>query len=83
MKKLTLSAKESTIETAKRLADESGMSVSAMFERIILFLDAQKHRRNSKIGPVTRKLTGIIQLPGDVNGGDVLEAILLEEHGLN
>jgi len=82
MKKLTLSARESTIAAAKRLADESGTSVSAMFERLILFLDARRKLSKSSIGRTARQATGIITLPtGDINGREILEAALLEKYG--
>ena len=42
MKKLTLSADEQVIRDAKRLASESGTSVSSMFER---FVRSQSRRR--------------------------------------
>lgn len=83
MKKLTLSAPESTIEAAKRVAEENGTSVSAMFERLVLFLDSQQHRRKLTIGKATRKSTGLIQLPDDLNVRETLESALLEKHGLN
>lgn len=84
MKKLTLSANESTIDAAKRLAAEQGTSVSAMFERYVLFLDSRQHRRKLKISKATRQATGLIQLPvHDPNGRDVLESALLDKYGLN
>jgi hypothetical protein len=81
MKKLTLSARESTIETAKRLAEESGTSVSAMFERLILLLESQKKLPNATAGPATRKATGLIEISGDANGRDVLQEALLDKYG--
>lgn len=81
MKKLTLSAQESTIEIAKRLAEESGTSVSAMFERLIVFMESQKNRPKSAIGPATRQATGLIKASGDLNGRDILEEALLDKYG--
>jgi hypothetical protein len=81
MKKLTLTARESTIETAKRLAEENGTSISAMFERFILYLASRKESRKGDVGPVTRKATGLIELSvDDVNGRAVLENALLDRH---
>ncbi|MCY2962335.1 MAG: DUF6364 family protein [Planctomycetota bacterium] len=80
MKKLTLSARESTIETAKRLAAENGTTVSAMFERMILLLDSKQKGRKAEIGPATRNASGLIRLVGDTNGRDVLEEALLEKY---
>ncbi len=80
MKKLTLSASASTIEIAKRLAAENGTSVSAMFERIVLFLESRK-QRHTRVGRATRQSTGLIQLPDDPNGREILESALLEKYG--
>ena len=81
MKKLTLSARESTIATAKRLAAENGTTISAMFERMIVLLDSKQNSRKAKLGPMTRNASGLIELAGDANGREVLEEALLERFG--
>jgi hypothetical protein len=59
MKKLTLSMEEETIKEAKRLAAERGTSVSAMFSRIVQAM-AHEPGEGIEIGPITRRLSGII-----------------------
>lgn len=81
MKKLTLSARESTITTAKRLASENSTTVSAMFERMIVFLDSKQKTRKTRLGTATRNASGLIKLGDDANGREVLEQALLEKYG--
>ena len=80
MKKLTLSADEEVIRAAHRIAEEQGTSTSALFSRFIRLL-ARSDRSRSK-GPVTRRATGLIELPDDVSAEEVLAGALLEKHGL-
>ena len=81
MKKLTLSADPDVIEEARELAEQTGTSVSSMFERLVRLLAIQ--RRNARpIGPITRKASGMIALPKGQSEREVLEDALLEKHGL-
>jgi hypothetical protein len=81
MKKLTLGVDPQVIEEARALADETGTSVSSMFERFVRLLAWQ--RRSSKpIGPLARKATGMIVLPKGRSDKEVLEDALLEKHGM-
>jgi hypothetical protein len=83
MSKLTLSADPAIVELAKALAAEQGTSVSAMFERFIT-LAAAKRRRTIPLGPLTRRMTGIVKIPkGDASARTVLEEALLDRHGLS
>jgi len=81
MTKLTLSADPAIVTLAKRLADEQGTSVSAMFERFVTLAAAQ--RQPVKRGPVTRAATGLVTLPPGRDARDLLEEALLERHGLS
>ncbi len=81
MKKLTLSADPEVIEQAKRLADETGTSVSALFERFIRLL-AQRYPER-RIGRITRQATGMITLPSCKSDHDVLADALIEKYGIN
>lgn len=80
MKKLTLSADPEVIEQAKRLAAETGTSVSSLFERIIRLL-ARKRPVNQRLGRMTRKATGIVTLPRGKSGRDVLAEALADKYG--
>ncbi len=81
MKKLTLSADPEVIEQAKRLADESGTSVSTLFERFILLL-ARRRSDKGRVGRITRQASGIITLPRGKSERDVLADALADRHGI-
>ncbi len=80
MTKLTLSAERETIAHAKRLAAESGTSVSAMFGRMI---DAMLRARGegAQVGPLTERATGIVALPADKSDRELLQDALDDRHG--
>lgn len=81
MKKLTLSVDAQVIEEARELAEQTGTSVSSMFERFIRALSGQR-RATKPLGPLTRKATGMIALPKGRSERQVLEEALLEKHGM-
>lgn len=78
-RKLTLSAPEDVIEKAKRVAAEQGTSVSAMFARMVAAADAP--RGQTAIGPITRGVSGLIQLPADRSDQGLLEDALTDRYG--
>jgi hypothetical protein len=78
MQKLTLSADPEVIEQAKRIADETGTSVSSLFERFIRVL-ARRHPER-RVGGVTRQASGIIALPSGKSDRDVLADALTEKY---
>jgi hypothetical protein len=80
MKKLTLNADPEVIEEARKLARESGTSVSSMFERFVRLRSQQAHGRG--VGPLTRKASGLIVLPKGNSERQVLEDALQEKYGL-
>ncbi len=80
MKKLTLSADEDVIRAAHRIAEEQGTSISALFSRFIRLL--ARHDRSRCTGAMTRRATGLIEIPDDVSGEDVLTEALIEKHRL-
>ena len=79
MKKLTLSAEPEVIAEAHRIARSQGTSVSAMFARIVRLLS---DRERERLGPVTKRATGLIKLPKGKTEKDVLSDALAEKHGL-
>ena len=79
MKKLTLSAEPEVIAEAHRLAELHGTSVSAMFSRIVRLLSHRDLKR-PQIGPVTKKASGLIQIPDDKTERDLLEESLAEKY---
>lgn len=80
MKKLTLSADPEVIEQAKRLADETGTSVSSLFERIVRLL-ARRRAATRSLGRVTRQASGLVTLPRGKSERDVLGEALAEKYG--
>jgi hypothetical protein len=81
MKKLTLSADPEVIHEAKRLAQETGTSVSSLFERFVRLL-ARKRPARRRLGRITRKASGLITLPRGKSERDVLADGLAEKYGL-
>ncbi len=77
--KLTLSVDATVIESAKRLAEGQGTSVSAMFERFVRLATADADPR---LGPVTQAAAGLFVMPADVDHRDLLTESLLDKHGL-
>ena len=81
MAKLTLSVDEDVVRKAGKIARENGTSVSAMFSR---FVESMAAGRGSpaKSGPLTRKLSGIVELPPDKSHEDLLTEALADKYGL-
>ena len=79
MKKLTLNADPEVIEQAKRLAEETGTSVSSLFERIVRLL-ARKRPAKQRLGRLTRKASGLVTLPRGKSERDVLADALAERY---
>ena len=79
--KLTLTADPSIIETAKRLAEARNTSVSALFSRLIESMQAEEGTESVGLGPLTRKASGLVSLPGGRSDHDLLAEALIEKHG--
>jgi hypothetical protein len=79
VKKLTLSSDPEVIAEAHRLAEQSGTSISSMFERFIRHLAGWKSSTVT-LGPLTRKATGMIAMPKDRSDREILEEALLEKY---
>ena len=74
--KLTLSAEPSTIAVAKKTAKRRHISVSRMFAR---FIDAmQDVQALDNIAPITKRASGILQLPSDKTDSQLIEDALSE-----
>ena len=81
MKKLTLSADPEVIEQAKRIAEESGTSVSSLFERFIRMLGRTRADR-PRLGPITRRATGLVRLPRGKSDRELIADALSEKYGI-
>ena len=81
MTKLTLSVDEAVVEKAKELAQANNTSVSAMFSRFVQAMSAPPPS-SIKIGPLTRKATGLMKLPAGKDYKEILTDALLEKYGI-
>ncbi len=79
MTKLTLSIEPSVVEKAKQMAEANNTSVSAMFTQFVESASAHRRRR-PKIGPLTRKLSGIIELPAGKDYKKLVEEALAHKY---
>ena len=79
MTKLTLSIEPSVVEKAKQMAEANNTSVSAMFTRFVESASADRRQR-PKIGPLTRKLSGIIELPPGKSYKELVEEALADKY---
>lgn len=80
MTKLTLSIDEALVEKAKQIAEANNTSVSAMFSQFVQSM-ADRSSRPGKIGPLTRKLSGVISLPPGKDYKELLAEALMDKYG--
>jgi hypothetical protein len=73
--KLTLSADKRVIEKAKRLAEERGTSVSAMFSQFVDSLNSSS-RTVRKSAPITRRLRGVAKVSAEKSDRELFEAAI-------
>lgn len=64
MPKLTLNADKDVIAKAKEIADERGISVSAMFRQFVAMLGSRRSKRR-RTAPITRRLRGLAKVSPD------------------
>ena len=79
MTKLTLSIDKAVVRKAKRIAEANNTSVSAMFSQFVESM-ATRRARPARIGPLTRKLSGIMKLPADKDYKDLLTDALMDKY---
>ncbi len=78
MPKLTLNAEKAVIEKAKRIANERGISVSAMFGQFIETMSAPRERRR-KPAPITRSLRGLARVSAKKTDRELFEEAILAD----
>jgi len=81
MTKLTLSIDEAVVDKAKQIAQANKTSVSALFSQFVQSMAGQRARR-AKIGPLTRKLSGIVKLPPEKGYKELLTEALMDKYGI-
>lgn len=80
MTKLTLSADSELIAEAKRLAEEAGTSLSAMFGRWVRAA-LRERAGTEQSGPLTSRARGLVRLPPEKSDRELVEEALLERFG--
>ena len=84
MSKLTLTAPPEIISLAEEQARMENTSISAMFVNFIMAKTRLgAHRRSrTKVGPLTKSLTGIVKLPENFDEKEFMSDVLTEKYGL-
>jgi hypothetical protein len=77
--KLTLSVEPQVIREAKRAAAGWHTSVSALFTRLLRALTSQQVA-DLDASPVTRRATGLVELPADTKDSDLLADALASKY---
>ncbi|MGC9455858.1 MAG: DUF6364 family protein [Phycisphaerae bacterium] len=80
MNKLTLSADEKTIQSAKRIAGKHNTSVSALFSRFVHSME-KRQWAGAPLGPITKKASGLVSLPKSRSDKELLSDALADRHG--
>ena len=81
MTKLTLSMEEAVVAKAKRIARANRTSVSAMVTQFVISLSGGPRTR-IRIGPLTRKASGLVRLPAGKDYKQLIEEAILDKHGV-
>jgi hypothetical protein len=79
--KLTLSVDPVLVSVAKRLAEERGTSLSAMFSRLLGAIEHASADPRSAPAPLTASVSGLVALPTDLTDEDLLADALAERFG--
>ena len=82
--KLTLTAPPEVIAMAEEQAKSEDTSISSMFVNFVLAKERLSTRRTarSKIGPLTKSVTGIVNLPDDFDEKEFTGLAIREKFGL-
>lgn len=80
--KLTLTADAAVITMAKRLAAERNTSVSALFSRLVVSMQAEQNADSNDLGLLTRRASGLVTLPAGRSDRELLAEALIDKHGL-
>jgi hypothetical protein len=78
MTKLTLSAEADLIADAKRWASSRRTSVSGMFARFLRSIEQIERDESAAISPLTRRATGLVNLPRSRSDQHLVEDALSE-----
>jgi hypothetical protein len=78
MTQLMLDFDPEVIKEVEKLAAESGTTVSAVVEQLIR--EKARKRPPQPLGPLTRQISGIIDLPADVDYRDIVADAMIEKY---
>lgn len=78
--KLTLSVEQEIIREAKKAAVGWHTSLSALFARLLRAMTSP-HEAELNSSPVTRRASGLVQLPSDAGDSDLLSDALASKYG--
>lgn len=78
MPKLTLNADRDVIEKAKQIAEERGVSVSAMFSQFVEAMSSS-HRQRRRPAPITRRLRGLGKVSAQKSDRELFEEAIREK----
>lgn len=83
MSKLTLTAPAEVIVLAEEQAKFENSSISAMFVNFIVAkAELSGKRKRSKIGPLTKALTGSVKLPDNFDEKAFMSDVFSEKYGV-
>ena len=80
--KLTLSVEPEIVREAKRSAAEQNTSLSALFARLLRAM-SKHHSADLDTSPITRRATGLVKLPNEVEDAELLTRGLVAKHRLD
>lgn len=83
MSKLTLTAPREVIKLAEEQAKRENTSISAMFASYVLAKSRLQNGKQqpSKIGSLTKSLSGLVTLPDDFDEKEFMSDIMSAKHG--
>jgi len=84
MSKLTLTAPPEIISLAEEQAKLENTSISAMFTNFIMAKTrlSSHSRSRQKVGPLTKSLTGVVNLPEGFDEKEFMSDVFTEKYGL-
>jgi hypothetical protein len=78
---LTLNIDQNVVENAKNYAKYAEKSVSQLVEEYLVSISVEDKGQNDKpLGPITKKMAGIIKLDKNIDHKELLTDVLMEKY---
>ena len=78
---LTLNIDQNVVENVEIYAKYTQKSISQLVEEYLLSISSESMADNNELlGPITKQLTGIIELKNNINYKDILADTLVEKY---